>query len=125
MVFYPAIFTQENEGYSVTFPNLPGCQTQGDTTEEAITMSQEALGLYLVSLEERKLPIPAPANPLSVDAPANGFITLITVNLNDYRRNKAIKKTLTIPQWLNDEAEARNINFSKTLQQALTEKLNV
>ena len=122
---YPAIFHAEDIGYWVEFPDLEGCQTQGDTLEEAMLMASEILGLYLVSLEERKISAPMPSNPASINVEKGDFVTLINTNLKHYRRNKAVKKTLTIPQWLNDEAEAYNINFSQTLQEALLEKLNV
>jgi len=122
---YPAIFHAETEGYWVEFPNLEGCQTQGDTLEEAFSMAQEALGLYLASLEERKLPIPAPENPANLNVEKGGFVTLITTNLNKYRRNKAVKKTLTIPSWLNEIAESNNTNFSNVLQEALMQKFGV
>lgn len=120
---YPAIFHCEAIGYWVEFPDLPGCQTQGDSLEEAITMSQEALGLYLVSLEESHQPLPDPSNPINITTAAEDFVTLISTDIAKYRPNRAVKKTLTIPQWLNDEAEAQHINFSQVLQQALTERL--
>ncbi|MCL2087675.1 MAG: type II toxin-antitoxin system HicB family antitoxin [Oscillospiraceae bacterium] len=122
---YPAIFYAEDTGYWVEFPNLEGCQTQGDSLEEAMLMAQEVLGLYLVSLEERKLPIPTPGNPATLTAPDGAFATLITTNMNLYRRNKSVKKTLTIPLWLNQKAEECQINFSGVLQEALMQKLDI
>ena len=122
---YPAVFHPEDVGYWVEFPDLEGCQTQGDTLEEAMSMAQEALGLYLVCLEENKLTAPAPANPISIITSKGDFVTLIATNLNKYRRTKAVKKTLTIPQWLNDEAENANINFSQILQTALVDRLQI
>ena len=123
---YPAIFHAEAEGgYWVEFPDLEGCQTQGDTLEESLSMAQEVLGLYIVSLEERKLPIPTPHNPASIGVEKGDFVTLVSANLNHYRRNKAVKKTLTIPLWLNEMAESNNVNFSGVLQEALMTKLNI
>jgi len=122
---YPTIFSKELDGYSVFFPDLEGCQTQGDTWEEAANMAQEALGLYLVSLEERKIDVPMPSNPETLTLTPDEFVVLITCEVEKYRRNKAIKKTLSIPQWLNDEAELRHINFSAVLQKALKEELQV
>ena len=60
---YPAIFHKEETGYSVTFPDLPGCITEGDTLEEALYMAQDALGIYLYSLKEDKLSLPQSAPP--------------------------------------------------------------
>jgi len=121
---YPAIFLKEDVGYSVSFPDLDGCFTDGDTLEKAIEMAQEALGLYLASLEERNVPIPAPRDISNVECSENEFASLVSTSIEKYRRkNKAIKKTLTIPEWMNEEAELRHINFSSVLQKALKEEL--
>jgi len=126
LTIYPATFIKEDEGYSVFFHDLDGCYTQGDTLEEAIQMAQEVLGLFLVSLSERNIPIPSASDPTTLTCEPNEFITLITTNTERYRRNtKAIKKTLTIPQWLNEEAEAHHINFSSVLQKALKSELKI
>ena len=123
---YPAIFLKEDIGYSVSFPDLDGCFTEGNTLEEGIEMAQEALGLYLVSLEERNINIPLPSDISAIEYSGNEFVTLVSTPIQKYRRrNKAIKKTLTIPQWLNEEAELRHINFSSVLQKALKEELQV
>ena len=120
---YPAIFLKEETGYSVSFPDLDGCLTEGDTLEEAVEMAQEALGLYLVSLEERSISFPVPSDIYLIEYSEKEFVSLVTTQIDNYRRkNKAIKKTLTIPQWMNDEAELRHINFSSVLQKALKEE---
>lgn len=122
---YPAIFLKEDAGFSISFPDLDGCFSEGDNLEEAIAMAQEALGLYLVSLEERKIPFPVASDPTSVHYNENEFITLISTPLEKYRRNKSVKKTLTIPQWLNEQAELNHINFSSVLQEALKKELQI
>ena len=123
---YPAIFLKEDIGYSVTFPDLDGCFTEGNTLEEAIEMAQEALGLYLVSLEERDISVPLPSDISVIKCSKNEFVSLISTSVEKYRRkNKAIKKTLTIPQWLNEEAELKHLNFSSVLQKALKEELQI
>ncbi len=122
---YPAIFSPENEGYCVFFHDLEGCQTEGDTLEEAMLMAEEALGLYLVSLEERGLEIPNPSNPKSISVSGDDFVSFVTCNIEKYRRNKSVKKTLSIPQWLNEQAELKHINFSSVLQKALKEELHI
>jgi len=123
---YPAIILREDSGYSVSFPDLEGCFTDGDTLEEAIEMAQEALGLYLVSLEERDIIVPMSSDISTVECSENEFTTLITTSIEKYRRkNKAVKKTLTIPQWLNEEAEMRHLNFSSILQKALKDELQI
>ena len=127
LVVYPAIFLKEEDaGYSVSFPDLDGCFTEGNTLEQAIEMAQEALGLYLASLEERKLIIPKASGYEDIQCNRNEFISLVYTSVDKYKRsNKAVKKTLTIPQWLNEEAELRHINFSSVLQKALKEELQI
>jgi predicted RNase H-like HicB family nuclease len=125
MRLYPAIFAPEETGYSVSFPDLPGCLTEGGTDEEAYSRAVEALGLYLTALAEDGQPIPAPSGPSEFSLPVGAYLAVVAVDENKYRRrNKAVKKTLTIPEWLNEEAEARNINFSGILQAALKAELS-
>lgn len=125
LTVYPAIFHKENETFWVEFPDLEGCQTCGDTLQQTMALAQEALGLYLVSLEEANTPIPKATDIKQVVASDDAFITLVSCNINDYRRKtKAIKKTLSIPEWLNEEAEKRHINFSSVLQEALIERIS-
>lgn len=123
MKVYPAIIHEENGGYWIEFPDLKGCLTQGDTMEELMEMATEALGLYLVSLEENGQAIPAPSNIADISTD-EGQTTYISTNMNAYRRDtRAIKKMLSIPAWLAKEAEARNISLSKVLQEALLSKI--
>lgn len=119
---YPAIIHEE-EGYWVEFPDLSGCFTNGSTLEETMEMAKEALGLYLVSLEENGQVIPAPSNIADISSD-EGQTTYISTDMNAYRRDtRAIKKMLSIPAWLAKEAEARNISLSKVLQEALLSKI--
>ena len=123
---YPAVFLKEQTGFSVSFPDLDGCFTEGGSLDAAYEMAQEALGLYLVSLEERGIEIPPPSEAANVAADIDEFVSLVSVSAEKYRRGeKAVKKTLTIPRWLNEEAEARHINFSSLLQKALKEELQL
>ena len=123
---YPAVFSSEGSGYSVSFPDLKGCLSEGDTLEEAVEMAQDALGAYLASVIERDIGVPDPT-PIS-DIPTNGesFTTLVSADPDKFRRNtRAVKKTLTLPAWLNEMAEQANVNFSGILQAALKSHLNV
>ena len=116
---YPAIIHEEEGQCWVEFPDLEGCYSDGDNLAEAAKNAEEALGLFLCSLIERGLPVPAPSNMSDVQ-PENGFRTLVATEPMKYHKNtRAVKKTLTIPEWLNEEAEKRHINFSSVLQQAL------
>ena len=126
--FYPAIFTKEDDGYSVRFPDLEGCYTEGDTLEEAYNMAVEAVGLYLEDAETGAFNFPATSDITAIKTEENEAAVLIEFDEMEYikRHNKkSVKKTLSIPQWLNILAEENNINFSQVLQQALKERLNI
>lgn len=125
-VFYPAIFhVAEEGGYWVTFPDIPECITEGDDMEEAYQMAVDALGLALTERmkEGKKLPEVSKVEDIKED----GKIVIVQFDLYEYNKkhnSKAVKKTLSIPAWLNEEAIALNINFSQVLQDALMEKVN-
>ena len=126
---YPARFIAEPEGgYSIIFPDIIGCNTCADTIEEAYEMATDALCLCLWSMTDRKIDIPTPSSPPNLELSDNEFVALIGADVEAYRRkmeNKAIKKTLSIPSWLNEKAENAGINFSQTLQKALKEELQI
>lgn len=97
--YYPAIFTNEDIGFSVRFPDLPGCFTEGDTIEEAYRMAASAIGLY-VQNEEGDFVFPEASAPGDITLENNEFLVLVKFNLIEYLENtsdKAVKKTLTIP----------------------------
>ncbi|MFI3202654.1 MAG: type II toxin-antitoxin system HicB family antitoxin [Eubacteriales bacterium] len=123
---YPAIFHKEEDSYWVEFPNLDGCQTFGSTIEETIELAQEALGLYLVSLIEDGISIPTPPDIQELTIDSNSFVNLIGTDIDKYRKNtKAVKKTLSIPAWLAEEAERQKISLSKVLQDGLKRELGI
>ncbi len=123
LFIYPAIFHKENNSYWVEFPDLEGCQTYGDTLNETMEYAQEALSAYLLTLLEQNLPLAQPSDISSLSYGSDSFITLVTCDINRYKDTKAVKKTLTIPAWLNERALAMNINFSQVLQEALLAKI--
>ena len=126
IIVYPAIFHHEDNSYWVEFPDLEGCQSYGDTINDTMLMAQEALGLYAADLIEKNKPIPNPSDISALGTQENSFTTLVSVDVNSYRRNtKAVKKTLSVPAWLNEEAEKQHINFSSVLQEALKQELSV
>lgn len=123
---YPAIFDFDEDGITVTFPDLPGCITCGNNQEEALKNAKEVLELYMYSLEEDNETIPQPSNILDLEVENTQVIVLVDiwmVPVRDEMKNKCIKKTLTIPKWLNDLAIDNNVNFSAILQSALKEYL--
>ena len=123
-----ALFTFEDDGISIEFPDLPGCLSCADTQEEALYNAQEVLGLYLVGMEDdgEEIPSPTPLNKISLEK--NQIPTLVQVYMPLARQQAkpvSVKKTLTIPSWLNVLAEENHINFSQLLQTALKEQLNI
>lgn len=127
---YPAIFTPEDGGFSVYFPDVKNCFTQGNTLAEAIDNAQDALCAMLYEYEENNEEIKNASDITAVKVEnSNGeFISLISCDTMDYRRfyeNKAVKKTLSIPSWLNALAEKEGLNFSQILQKGLKEQLGV
>lgn len=126
---FPAIFESDgNGGYTVTFPDLPGCITEGDTLDEALYMARDALELYIYNLEEDNKTIPIPTAPEKIKVPEGAFVNLIEVYMppvRDEMANKSVNKTVTLPRWLNEAAEKANINFSQVLQYALKEQLKI
>ena len=124
---YPAVFTaEEGGGYSINFPDLESCYTCGDDLADAFFMAEDVLALTLYHYEKDGKAIPTPSDPLKLQCNDNEFVNLIAADTLGYQKKfnkKAVKKTLTIPEWLNELATSANINFSQVLQDALTERL--
>jgi antitoxin HicB len=128
-LFYPAVFQPEEDGgFSVFFPDIEGCNTQGETIEESYQMAFDALGINLSYLEDEHLPIPKASAPQNIKLDEGQYIVVIEFDMAEYKKrtgSHAVKKTLSIPSWLNVEAEKAGINFSATLQNALKEQLGL
>ena len=132
IMYYPAVFhiAEDVQGYWVEFPDLPGCFSQGDTIAHTMEQAKEALGLYLdkdTDLYEKDIASPSDIQNIMKQCP-NEIVVLVEYNALEFARKyktKAIKKTLSIPEWLNDEAIDQNINFSQVLQEALIAKLQL
>ena len=126
---YPAVFEKTQTGYSVFFPGLPGCFTVGKTLEEAHVMAREALGLHLWGYErdDENIPLPSTIDAIQTEY-AGEVIGLVEISLFAFRTKldtRAVKKTLTIPYYLNQMAEKKKINFSHELQSALKNRLGL
>lgn len=133
---YPACFIKEETGYTVIFPDLNNLATCGSTLDEALTMAVDCLAGYLYWLDQEGETAPA-ASPIDkinlteieeiVEVPLDeAFINIVTVDVSEYAKvhfEKSVKKTLTIPAWLNQAALEQNINFSQTLREALLSKI--
>ena len=126
---YPAIFTPvENGEYSIRVPDLPGCVTCGKNLPDALDMAQDAISMWLCDAEDNKEGIPPASSVFDINCEKSEFVNLIAVDTVEYRNlsdSRAIKKTLTIPNWLNTKAEKAGVNFSQVLQEALKERLKV
>lgn len=126
---YTAVFTPEENGlYSVNFPDLQGCYTSGDDLTDAVYMAQDVLCLTLYDMEQDGKSIPKASKPQDLKLAKNQFTSVVAVDTETYRRfyeTKSVKKTLTIPMWLNERAERENINFSGVLQDALKVHLHI
>jgi len=126
---YPACFypcEEKKGGFTVEVPDLPGCVSEGNTLAEAILMGTDAAsGWVLDELEDGK---PAPeASPLeSIIPEPGGFVSMLVLDMDTYAEKygeKAVRKNLTIPAWLNAAALEMNLNFSQVLQEALLAKV--
>ena len=124
---YPAVFTLEKDGsYSVEFRDLEGCYTCGDNLEEAIEMAEDVLALVLYEYEADNRAIPEPSERNNIVLSENQFVNFILGDTLEYRKRfnkKSVRKNVTIPEWLNEEAEKLNFNFSQILQEALEVKI--
>lgn len=135
---YPACFYKEDDGYSVIFPDLNYLATQGDSLEDAMEMAVECLAAYLHSCKTDGDAVPSPSSLTDIDPVAiskkispdepvgEAFVNMVSVDAETYAKanfEKSVRKTLTIPAWLNKAALEQGINFSQTLQEALLTKV--
>lgn len=124
---YPAVITPEENGqFSVDFPDLESCYTCGDDMKDALIMAEDTLAFTLYTYEKEDREIPEPSAPEKMELEKNEFVNYVVCDTLEYRKmhnNKAIKKTLTIPEWLNESATAMGLNFSQVLQDALMDKV--
>ena len=135
---YPACFLKEESGYSVIFPDLNHLATCGETLDEAFAMAVDCLAGYLHWLQKdgEEAPVPSSMDKINLSdiakelelEPSEAFVNMVTVDVAEYAKahfEKSVKKTLTIPAWLNTAALEQNINFSQVLEEALKERLHV
>lgn len=126
---YPAVFTPEIDGtFSINFPDLESCYTCGDDLADGIMMAEDVLAFVLYDYEKSGKDIPLPSQSSDIKLNDGEFVNYIACDTLYYRKkhsNTAVKKTLSIPEWLNEEAISLGINFSQVLQEALIQKLEV
>ena len=120
---YPAIFHQNpDETYTITYPDLPGCISEGKNLADAMKMAQSALSQWIDYLNDTNEAVPEPSAPCSLNLDANEFISLINVDLRD---NHAVKRTVSIPRWMDEQASDAGLSLSKVLQDALKRKIGI
>lgn len=125
MLLYPAIFKQGDTAITVTFPDIPEAITQGKDLNEAYQMAVEVLGFTLEDYQE--YPQASSSSQVQADNP-DADVALISIDMNAYLRkyhSKKVRKNVTIPEWLNNIAEEKKLNFSQVLTEALESKLQV
>lgn len=129
---YPAVITPENGAYLVHFHDFDNveitCYTDGSTLAEALENGQDVLNLTLVQMEDEKMVVPVPSEPATIQTDKGAFVTLVEADTLKYREQldeRPVKKTLSIPKWLDCLAKKHKVNFSKVLQNALMQECGV
>lgn len=128
-LIYPAVFyplSDGSGGYTVEFPDLPGCVTEGKNLEEAFEMATDAASGWVLDELEEGNPVPASSKYEDVLYREHGQINMVLLDMDAYAERygeKAVRKNVTIPAWLNTFAEKQKINFSQVLQEALLSKI--
>ena len=124
---YPAIFEPAKEGgFTVSIPDIEGCFTEGESLAEAMAMAQDAIAMMMVYYEDNDLTSPKASSIKDIES-TGGVVSYVLADTDQWRRtfdNKAVKKTLSIPSWLNTKALKARLNFSQVLQEALIERLS-
>ena len=118
---YPAIFHKNKDGsYTVMYPDLPGCISEGKTLGNALSMAQSALKQWIGYLLDKELEIPTASAFEDIKASKGEIVNLICVEVKDSR---AVKRTVSIPKWMDDKVVQSGLSLSRVLQDALSEKL--
>lgn len=118
---YPAIFhnNADDGSYTVIFPDLSGCITEGKNIDDALFMAQDALALWL---ECSTVPFPASSDPAAINTEAGEFISLISADIKDTR---AVRRTVSLPKWLDEQATVAGLSLSRVLQDAIKDRLHL
>lgn len=119
---FPAIFSYDEDGVAVSFPDLPGCNTCGKDQDEAIVMASDALRGHLSCMEDDGDPIPAPSDFRTILPEKDEAIVIVEAWMIPLRE-KTVRKNLTIPAKLAEQADKAGINYSQLLAHALEEEL--
>lgn len=124
---YPVILTKGKNHIVVFIPDF-NINTQGKNYADAIEMARDAIGLMGIDMEDDKEKIPAPSDISDVRKTTDDIVTLVDVDFAEYRRKndmRTVRRNVTLPSWLNFEAEKSGVNVSAVLQRALKSELNI
>lgn len=120
---YPAIFHQnEDNSFTITYPDLPGCMSEGKSLGNAMYMAQSALTQWIEYLTDKKQSIPFATDLHNIETTDEEFVSLIRADVKDSR---AVKRTVSIPKWMDDKVIESGLSLSRVLQDALKERLHV
>jgi len=118
---YPAVFYSNNDGsYTVTYPDLPGCISEGKSITNAMHMAQSALSQWILYLSDNNSVIPSASDIKSIKVNENEFVNLICADVKDER---AVRRTVSIPKWMDEKVSVMGISLSRVLQDALSQRL--
>ncbi|KUK53378.1 MAG: hypothetical protein XD78_1249 [Desulfotomaculum sp. 46_296] len=124
---YPIILAPTEKIYAVTVPDL-AISTQGTDIAEAMYMARDAIGMWICYEQNEGRPIPAPSNIADIKTQPCEIKTLVDIDVEGYRKaydNRTVRKNLTLPSWLNEQAEKAGLNFSRVLQEGLKNRLGI
>ena len=124
---YPIVITQDDDFFVVFVPDF-GLNTQGENIAEAMEMARDVIGMAGCYKQDEYQTVPEPSSLADIKTDGASVVTLVDVDFKEYRRkhdNRTVRKNLTIPSWLNEEAEAADLNFSAVLQKALKNELRI
>lgn len=119
---YPAIFHANDDGsYTITYPDLPGCISEGKSLADALYMAEAALTQWVNYLTDKKQVIPAASPVTGIQTGTDEFVNLVRADVKDLR---AVKRTVSIPKWMDDMVAESGLSLSRVLQDALAKRLN-
>ena len=125
---YPAILKIIDGTYDVRFPDINNCFTFGTNLEDALDSASDVLELCIYDMEQDNIEIPVASGLKDITLKEDesvAWINVWMVPVRDKMENKAVKKTVTIPKWINDIGVENNLNFSQILQAAIKEKYGI
>lgn len=126
-IVYPVIISKDKKFLIATIPDC-NIDTQGENLVEAIEMARDAISISCVGEQDAGRQLPMPSDIAAIKHSDENIITLVDVDIDSYRRkleNRTVRKNLTIPSWINEQAEQAGINFWAILLKALKQELNL